>query len=41
MISTMGEDNKKYFASIDVARVIGFFIVLGYAFSVASLQCGI
>lgn len=35
-------DNEKYFASIDVARAIGIFlVVLGHAFPDASLQGGI
>ena len=42
MNSTISKYNKKYFASIDVARTIGIFlVVLGHAFPDASLQGGI
>lgn len=42
MNSTINKDNKKHFASIDVARTIGIFlVVLGHAFPDASLQGGI
>lgn len=37
-----GNDNKQYFASVDVARSIGIFlVVVGHAFPDASLQGGI
>ena len=42
MNSTISKYNKKYFASIDVARTIGIFlVVLGHDFPDASLQGGI
>lgn len=42
MSNMTGKDNKQYFASIDVARAIGIFlVVLGHTFPDASLQGGI
>ena len=42
MNNTTGNDKKTYFASIDVARTFGIFlVVLGHAFPDASLQGGI